>query len=536
MAHSRLGVLVLPIMVIGAMLLASCSSKAVDTTASTTSTKPYGSLVITANNWGSGPIDPTVTGSANTFQSAAAAVLDTLVGVSVEGKLIPALAERWEIATDGLTHTFYIRKGVKFHDGSDLTGADVKFSIERVIAPDSGSQDAPAWRPLIDRIELKDDFTVVLRLKQPQFELFQGGLSDFSGSQAVFPKKYMEQVGVDAWRKKPVGSGPWKVVNYQNNIRLDLEANEDYWGEVPKFKNLSYLYVPEAATQVAMLKTGESDLSEVAPDAVAGLKAAGLKIQKHDGAAQSFLNMFYDLNNPQKYAIGDVRVRKAASLAINRKEMADNLFNGYAEPSALWYVRPTAYFFDPNQIKVDPYDPDQAKKLLADAGYPNGFPTKIWDTGSGSSTSTIIQALPGYWRKIGINAEVATAEYAIVRAMWYPAHKPEIWNTFFGTVSGGGVFNFEKMIVAYHSTKGNFKNFKNPRLDELVDKVPMTVDPVEKKKLAQEAALLAKNEYNVIALLDHYTILALGSKVGSITPIKGIARLAYAFSSITHAK
>ncbi|MDO8671291.1 MAG: ABC transporter substrate-binding protein, partial [Dehalococcoidia bacterium] len=478
-----------------------------------------------------GSMDPAVT-NLPTFNALSAPVFDSLVDLDPEGQVRPGIAERWEIAKDGMTHTFYIRKGVKFHDGSDLTGEDVKFSLERMMAPKVINVDGVAWRGLIASVDLKDDYTVVLQLKKPQFDLLKG-IVNASGGGAVLPKRFIEEKGEDRYWQNPVGSGPWKVVKWEPGTRLELEANENHWRAAPKFKNLTVLNITEESTKVAMLKTGEMDLAEIGPDSVAGIKAAGLRVVGHYGGSQLYGFIFYDMDNPQNYAFGDVRVRKAVSLAVDRKEMADKIYRGQAQPDALWYVPRTAYFFDPSLLKPDPYDPDGAKKLLAEAGYANGFSTKIWDMGSDSNS---VQAIVGYLRKVGILAETPAIDFATARSYYSPKHDPKILNSIFIRSSSGGIFGFEGMEVGYHSTRSVTKNIRNPRLDELIEKVPQTADPVEKKKLATEAAVLAKGEANILTFVSLDTIFALSSKIGDIQLTKGNVVFGPSLSTITHAK
>ncbi|MDO8672739.1 MAG: ABC transporter substrate-binding protein [Dehalococcoidia bacterium] len=542
--------------VVAIMLLASCSttpaspSKSESPTGQTTPStgqstpsaaksptpvKPQGSLVVLGRPASMSTLDPTVQGSGNNYQGMSAAVFDTLVDVSPAGQLRPALAERWEISADGKTHTFYIRKGVKFHDGSDLTGEDVKFSLERIMSTKSTNIDTTVWATEVAGIDLKDAYTVVLRLTSPQFELIKG-FNDFGNSQAVVPKKYIETKGEDYFRQNPVGSGPWKVLSFQASVKVELEAVESHWREVPKFKNMTLVNVAEEATKVAMFKTGELDLAPIVPDSAPGLKAAGMRIVGHDGASQYSLALYYDLDNPDKYAFGNIDVRKALSLAINRKELGDKLLAGYAVPSALFFALPTAYFWDANLLKPDPYDPEGAKKLLTGAGYANGFTTKIWTSAGSGVQGSLNEAVGGYWQKVGVSAQMETATADALRALRYPKPQPGMYNTSFAALSGGGIFNFERMVTIFHSTKGVHLNLRNPRLDELIDKVPATKDLAEKKKLALEAAVLAKNGYSNIPVLDIQTVIAMSKKIGDLTLTKGIEYYANTLSSASHPK
>ncbi|MDO8669911.1 MAG: ABC transporter substrate-binding protein, partial [Dehalococcoidia bacterium] len=318
--------------------------------------------------------------------------------------------------------------------------------------------------------------------------------------------------------------------------RLDLEAVDSHWRAVPKFKNITLLNVTEEATKIAMLKTGELDMGEVSPDSAVAVKAAGLRIVLHDGGAQFFIALFYDLENPTKYAIGDVKVRKALSLAIDRKEMGDKLYGGFAQPSAFFYAPRTAYFFDPNVLKPEPFDPEGAKKIIAEAGYPNGFALKVWDLGGGSILSTLDLALAGYWRKVGVNTELTPIDVAALDKIFKPKHTPAMWPTVRPYFTGGGMFGFEKVPLIYDSAVSSFKNMNIPKLNELIRQVPMTRDPAEKKRLALEAAVMAKNDFSMIPILDLITPFAVGPKVGEFAPIKNIAGLAASLETITHAK
>ncbi|MDO8672674.1 MAG: ABC transporter substrate-binding protein, partial [Dehalococcoidia bacterium] len=314
--RSGLGGLLLSAIMLGSLALASCSpSTSTSSEAPAVGTKPYGTLII-GGQFGTGQLDPLIASGA-TFSSISRVVFDVLVDYADDDKVVPGLAERWDIAPDGMSQTFYIRKGVKFHNGDDMTGADVKFSIERMLAPESTSQqDAATWRGAIAGIDLKDNYTVVLRMKQPQFDMLKG---IEGGMGSVVPKKYIEEKGVEYFRKNLVGSGPWKVLKFDLGSRLEAEAVDDHWRNVPKFRNLTLLSVSEETTAVSMLKTGELDIALISPDSVPSLKAVGIRIISFDRGTNYYAQAFYDYDNPGKYPLGDLRVRKAAQLAINQQ-------------------------------------------------------------------------------------------------------------------------------------------------------------------------------------------------------------------------
>ncbi|MDO8670975.1 MAG: ABC transporter substrate-binding protein [Dehalococcoidia bacterium] len=537
MQHRTTGALAIAIV---ALFITSCSSAppaTSDTTA--TSDKPYGSLTIVQSVYRDDEaFDPSRRSCPTPHYALGAAIFDSLIELTPNADPSkPGLAERWEIAADGLSHTFFIRKGVKFHNGDDLTAADVKFSFDTVMAPTSSGCDAGPWRAAISSVEIKDPYTVVLRLKSPQFELLKG-FNDFGASQAVIPKKYIEEKGWDNFVRNPIGSGIWKLAEYKPGVKVVLEAVEDHWRATPKFKTITVLPVSEEASRVAMLKTGELDIAMVSPDSVPGLKAAGLKVFPFDGGAENYIRLHWDLDHPELYPIGDVRVRKGLSLAMDRPELAKSLFGGYGRPSGMYYVRPSATFFDANLLKPDPFDPEGAKKLFAQGGYPTGFTMKLWvGTERPTLEGTFVQAVAGYWRKVGVNAETVPIDTAAVLGPWYRARpvNPQIYNTGWSRTASGAL-QFEKVVTVYSFSKGSVGNCKDPKLDELIDKVPLTRDPVEKNKIALEASIRARDLYCMIPGLNMDTILVTGPKVGEVVPIKAIEGLAPILENITHAK
>ncbi|MDO8670457.1 MAG: ABC transporter substrate-binding protein [Dehalococcoidia bacterium] len=470
----------------------------------------------------------------NTFQAIGAPAFDSLIIPSPDGKPKPGLAEKWEIAPDGKTHTFYLKKGIKFQDGSDLTATDVKYTWEAMFEPGATS-DAIVWKNSIEKVEVKDPYTIVLNFKAPQFELLVG-FENFSGADAVVPQKAAESLGWDKFSRTLVGSGPYKVLSLSPSTKLELEALDTHWRKVPAIKNVTITNIKEEQTKVSMLKTGELDIAVVSPDSVAGLKAAGIKIVGHYGGGQVFSWPLYDVKNPKSSPMGDVRVRKAMSIAVDRKELADKVYQGYAQPGYLMFVPKTAYFFDPNTMKPDPFDPEGAKKLIADAGYGSGFSTSTYDVGGGGDISTITQALVGYWKKVGINSDLIAGDRTAILAKFQTVMQPEVFNKVWVYSSGGAIFNFERFYTPCHPTKGTVKNNANTQLGELIDKVPQTFNVADRTKTAAQAVLMCHDEYTTPAFLDVDTLYAVSSRVGNFVPTQGMLGLGYSYENMTLTK
>jgi len=290
------------------------------------------------------------------------AIHDALVKPMPGNLMTPSLAESWTASADQKTYEFKLREGLKFHNGDPFTAEDVKFSFERI-----------KTKVLLDKVrqvEVAGPHRVRFHLKEPwpDFMTFYGTLA--SGAAWIVPKKYMEQVGVEGFRKHPIGLGPYKFVSQQPGIELVVEANESYWRKVPSVKRLVFKSVPDSNTRLAMVKRGEVDLAYLldAPQAQEAQRDPNLKLAFSGGIGTFYLDFLdqWDAKSPWH----DRRVRLAASYAIDRRTIneAENLgaskLNGNIVPRTFEFALP---------LEPHPYDPAKAKQLLAEAGYPNGF-------------------------------------------------------------------------------------------------------------------------------------------------------------------
>jgi peptide/nickel transport system substrate-binding protein len=356
-----------------------------------------------------------------------APVFDTLLGFDYDkGGVGPGVAERWERAADGQSWTFYLRSGLRWHNGDPLTAEDVKFSLERTMSPDSLASRAAALRRNVERIEVIDARTVRVFTRGVQ-PYFPEGLSRavFQEGQ-LMPKKYIETVGVEAFRKKPIGSGPWKFVRSVPGDRVEYEAVDyPHWRGRPHFKHLVILLIPEESTRIAMVRTGEAAIASISPESVREAEAAKLRVVSVPGTMQA-VYQFYGAYRPEfkDSPIADVRVREALSLAINRQQIIEHVMYG----KAIWPM-PFAtfrYSVDMDTARWETwsqealrYDPDRAKKLLAEAGYANGFPLTFVNTAlPGTPFMTQIgEAVADFWTKIGVQVTLQNVEWGAYQPM-----------------------------------------------------------------------------------------------------------------------
>jgi peptide/nickel transport system substrate-binding protein len=303
-------------------------------------------------------------------------IYDHLVGCTGDGQLSAenGIAKQWQEGADKLSWTFWLRQGVKFHDGTELTAEDVKFSIDSLFDPKAVAGLLGPTRAAFKEAEIKDPYTVVVHLKQPAIFL-PWNFSCATGSEGmILPKKYFQQVEADAFAKNPIGSGPYRVVKNTVGSLIQLEAVEQHWAEgVPKYKTLTFLLVPEESTRMAQLRTGEADVIAVSREKVPEVKAAGFNIfsKLNDQVVTVYMQQQWDA-----VPIADKRVRQALNLAIDKEAIMRFVFANQGVPAAMYPIGSYGVAGGADaSLKPYPYDPKKAKQLLAEAGYPDGFET-----------------------------------------------------------------------------------------------------------------------------------------------------------------
>jgi peptide/nickel transport system substrate-binding protein len=330
------------------------------------------------------------------------ALHDALVKPMPGQRLAPSLAESWSASPDGLVYEFILRKGVKFHNGDPVTPEDVKFSFERY----KGAA-AQVLKQKVAAVEIVDPQRVRFRLKQPwpDFMTFYG--TPATGAGWIVPKKYVEKVGDDGFKKAPVGAGPYRFASFTPGVELALEANEHYWRKPPSVKALRFRVIPDEGTRLAALKRGEVDIAYSIRGALAEelKRTPGLTL-KPAIIPGSFWLLFADQWDA-KSPWADKRVRLAANLALDRQAInqAETLgfsrITGSIIPKDFEFAWPAPLY---------PYDPKKAAQLLAEAGYPNGF-----DAGElycDISYENLAEAAVNYLKVVGIQLKLRPLERA----------------------------------------------------------------------------------------------------------------------------
>ena len=330
------------------------------------------------------------------------ALHDGLVKPMPGHPMASSLAESWTVSRDGLTYEFVLRKGVKFHNGDVLSAEDVKFSFERYKGVAASTMKAQ-----VAAVDVVDPQRVRFRLKKPWADFMTFYATPATGAAWILPKKYVEKVGDDGFKKAPIGAGPYKFVSFNPGIELVLEAFEGYWRKTPSVKRLVFKSVPDESTRLAMLKRGEADVVYSIRGALAEelKRTPGLTLKPTIGAFTEWIAMNGQWDSTSPWA--DRRVRLAANLAIDRKAINEAEYLGFGRISSSIIPKDFEFAWMPPPYA---YDPARAKQLLADAGYPRGF-----DAGDLFTDMVYVptaEAVANFLQAVGIRAKVRGLERA----------------------------------------------------------------------------------------------------------------------------
>jgi peptide/nickel transport system substrate-binding protein len=364
-----------------------------------------------------------------------------------------SLAQAWSVSRDGLVYEFVLRKGVVFHNGDPLTADDVKFSFERY-----RGASARLLKERVAAVEVVDPSRVRFRLRKPWLDFMTFFATPATGAAWIVPRKYVEKVGEEGFKKAPVGAGPYKFVSFKPGVELVLEAFEGYWRKAPAVKTLVFRVIPDEATRLAALKRGEVDIaySITGPLAEELKQTPTLKL-----VATHFTFTTWVLFTDQWDATSpwhDRRVRLAANLAIDRQAINQAAYLGLARPALSFVPSGMNYFWAPPAY---PYDPARARQLLAEAGYPAGF-----DGGELAGEmiygSAIGEPVANFLRAVGIRTRLRLLE----RAAYYAQYGDKKLRGLLHTGSGAPG-NAATRINVYAVTGGTYTYHTYPEIDGL---------------------------------------------------------------------
>ncbi len=454
----------------------------------------YGLHVTLAARW----LDPAETEAFSTPFMVLYAVHDALVKPMPAGMSTPSLAESWQEARDHLSYTFTLRRNVKFHDGSPVTAEDVKFSFERY----KGAS-ATLLKQKVGDVQVLGPTQVrfVLREPWPDFMLFYGTTA--SGAGWIVPKKYVEKVGEDGFKKAPIGAGPYRVVSYTPGVELVLEAFDGYWRKAPNIKRLVMRTMAEETTRAAALKRGEVDLAYLFAGPVAEelRRTPGVRLEAPllTGAFWLELPEQWDPKSPWH----DRRVRLAVSHAIDRQAINQAETLGFSRLTGS--IIPRIFQF---AVTVEPpaYDPARARKLLAEAGYPNGF-----DAGElhpFPPYNSMGEAIIGYLQAVGIKSRLRMIERAAYFTAWREKKLHGIILVI-TSVMGNAATRMEP-----YATKGGIYAYGSlPEIDDLFARQAREVDTKKREALVQQMQKAMTEHVLNVPIYDLAFIWGVGPRV-----------------------
>ena len=426
------------------------------------------------------------------------AIHDALVRPYPGQKMGPSLAESWKESVDGKTYEFVLRRGLKFHNGDPVTAEDVKFSFERY-----KGAGAKILQDRVERVEVVTPLIVRFHLKEPwpDFMTFYGTTAPAAG--IVVPKKYLTQVGDDGFRKHPVGAGPYKFVSHQPGVEVVLEAYPGYWRRVPNVKTLVMKSVPEATTRAVMLKSGEADIAYVldGPDAESIKRDSRMQVvaSKH---ASIFWIEFADQWDP-KSPWHDKRLRLAVNYALNRQRINEAACLGFCPPAGVVVPRVMEFSL---QVDPLPFDPQRAKQLLVEAGYPNGL--DAGDFVGIPGFPTVAESVVNYLSAADIRVRIRGME----RAAFYSDWKEKKLRGLFLTAAGNSG-NAASRVEAFIQSKGAYAYGGYPDIDDLFLQQARERDPKKREAVLLKIQQITIDRVMFAPVMDLRALMGIGPRV-----------------------
>jgi len=440
-------------------------------------------------------LDPHKTSGTLTFQTLKS-VYDTLAEPDMNGKIIPALAERWEISDDALVWTFYLKKDVVFHNGDKLTSKDVKATFERIMDEVTGSPKAKEFKSIMG-IETPDDFTVILKLKEPASPLLA---SLASGWGAILPEGLIES-GHD-FGTQPVGTGPFELKKWIRDSRIVLEKNNNYWMKgLPKLDEITMHIIPERAVSVQGLISGQIDAAYVIDKEDLPMLEASPDLKIEKSLTALIMVMAMNCSHP---ALKDVRVRQAINHAIDKQKVLDVAYGG-GKTIGTFMDYGNAYYKDFTALY--PYDPEKARKLLAEAGIGRDTTLELFIPQNYELHVKAGEMYQDMLTKVGLNVKIKLVDWSTWLSDVYRGAKYDL------TVIGHtGKLDPDGTLASY-GTEGRYVKWINPRTAELIADAGKVSGFENRKTMYDEALEIMAKEVPFMYLGSSYRYTAVRKNV-----------------------
>jgi peptide/nickel transport system substrate-binding protein len=452
--------------------------------------QPQGELRV-AIPWTPENLDPTMNLS-SIRAVVGVTMFDSLVGRDADNRIVPQLAESWRLVDD-TTWQLKLRRGVVFHDGEPFNAEAVRFTFQRVLDPEQKSPNR-ANMAEIARVDVIDDYTVNLVTRQPYAPLINR-LLDFP----IVPPRYAAEKGNQGMALRPVGTGPYRFVELVKDDRLVVEAFDRHWRGAPRIRRVVYKPIPEPFTRAAALRNNDLDLiTTIPPNLARELEGVGgIRAQRVPSTWIIYLGL-----NAFKKPLSDVRVRQAVNYATDVDAIVKNVLEGNGRRLE-GPLTPQMFGYDAS-VKGYPHDPARARKLLAEAGYPDGLEITLESpAGRYQGDKEIAEALGGQWQKAGFRPRVQVAEWGAYFKRYLGKQFQDAY-----LLGLGGPMQDADELYNLVSSKGRGLYYKNGRVDALFDLGRGTMDMAKRRHVYRDLARAMVDDATWVFLLQQVDIYA----------------------------
>ena len=433
---------------------------------------------------------------------------DSLVWFGEGGKIVPQLAESWEVSEDSTEYIFHLREDVVFHNGEPFNADAVVFNWER--ASTAEFEYSYHWQTAIS-VEAVDEYTVKAILEEPD-ALFLGTVAD---NWAMIPPGYFEEVGQEGFNEHPMGTGPFKFVEWVKGDHITMEANMDYWRGAPKIETVIFRPIPESSTRVAAIQTGEVDMvTRLSSEEAQGLLGVeNVKVIKYP-VERVYYIAFNNLTTGLDQPTMDAKVRQAMNYAVDVDTIIDALFDGFAEPASGYVV---AGELGHGAVEPFGYDPDKALELLAEAGYPDGFAMDMaCPSGAYTHFEEVCEATVGYLGDVGIDITLDVMESG---QYWDLEANKELPPLFGDSWSAAGGEAFRRLTGALGGFDASYSAWSDPEIDRLLGEIKATPDQDERAALYGELQVYMQEDPPFIYLYQPVQFEAINIRVQGYKPL-----------------
>lgn len=477
----------------------------------------YKDTLVFAMNTDVQSMDPQIQND-TTSEQVVKMLYNTLLKFEDDGTVVGDLAESWSVSEDKLTWTFNLKQGVKFHNGKELTSADVKATFDRALNAEAGGLRTTEIIKMFTAVEAPDPYTVTITTDGPY-----GPMESLmcNMSLGIMDADYIEKYGLDLGTsvEGENGTGPFKVVSWERDQEIVVERFDDYFGTPAKLQTVVYTVIPEAASRVIALETGEVDVIDKPTDEdLARLEAdtENYTVLRKPTISQRLFR--FGCNDP---IISNTKVRQAIVYAIDRQAIIDALFTGSGYPSTAPLAPVTFGYSDLGEIEQDL---ELAKSLLAEAGYPDGFDTKIVTTERYQNGIELAEIISQQLAEIGINAKIEVWEWSALSASWNGITADEFDQPIFIMGAGPSMRDADGGLQGLYTTSEtglndrNYGFYSNAEVDALIEQGMQETDQQKRVEIYKEAMeILYREDPVAFWLFDMYGLAITSSKVEGVT-------------------